>query len=134
MLHQASPVHAHYITIGSWVGTGSISITQVSLWPYLDAHRDVSWSSSTSIGPYQDFDSFLADFDVQILILSSKFSTNFGPLLKAQAHANFGEKNDSGPVKFAPDPDPLLLAACCSPTRSVEGLSALLHLSQSESS
>ena len=36
-LHQASPVHAHCITIGSWVGTGSISITQVSLWPHLDA-------------------------------------------------------------------------------------------------
>ena len=34
-------VHAHCIAIGSWVGTGSISITQVSLWPYLDAHRDM---------------------------------------------------------------------------------------------
>ena len=37
------------------------------------------------------FDLFHANFDVANLDLASKFSTNFCPLLEAEAHANFGK-------------------------------------------
>ena len=97
-------------------------------------HRDIGIGghAACALGPYQDFDSFHADFDVQILILSSRFWTNFGPVLEAQAHANIKKHFDSGPVKFAPaHPDPLLLAGKCQMTRRETGWERLTQLTSS---
>ena len=53
--------------------------------------RALAATFACQLGVDTYFDLFHANFDVANLDLASKFSTNFCPLLEAEAHANFGK-------------------------------------------